>query len=90
MGMTPEEAKAKQDELGKHYTLAWWYGVHCDPCCGVFPKFMTTGGSNDRCFYQCEVCGKRTALHDMPWQAEKAWNAGETYREKDVEHLTLF
>lgn len=76
--MTKEEAKANQDRIAKDFNLSWWYGTRCEKCCGVFPKMGTEGNlSNDKCFYVCEVCGKRTHGFDMPWQAEKAWNDHE-------------
>ena len=76
--MTEEEAKEKQADLAKHFDLGFWYGINCEKCCGVFPKFMTGGNQGMDCWYECEVCGKRTKPTTMPWIAEKAWNAGET------------
>lgn len=75
--MTAQEAKAKQDELAKYFNLGFWYGTNCAPCCGVYPKFMTTSGMDTMCWYECEVCGKRTEKKAMPWIARNAWNAGE-------------
>ncbi len=78
--MTKEEAKANQDRIeASGFKLDWWYGTNCEKCCGVFPKFRTFGdlGGHSRCFYECEVCGKRTDNFDMPFQAEKAWNDHE-------------
>ena len=72
--MTPEEAKANQDRIAEHYKLGWWYGVNCKKCHGVYPKFMNTNDMN-KCFYQCEVCGRKTGVHDMPKQAEDDWNS---------------
>ena len=77
--MTAEEAKKHQDQLvAEGWTLSFWYGVHCDKCCGVYPKLITHigGQSRDLCRYECEVCGKQTEAYDMPWQAEMAWNSG--------------
>lgn len=89
--MTPEEAKAKQDEIVRMgFNLGWWYGTDCTPCCGVFPKFKSTGGSKDLCYFECPVCHKRTKGHVFPHLAEDAWNRGETFREKESEQLTLF
>ena len=76
--MTAEAAKANQDRLKSlGYDLAWWYGTRCKKCCGVFPKFMTSDGMNHTCWFQCEVCGRRTEPQKMPWIAEKVWNKGE-------------
>lgn len=72
--MTREEAKRKQEELGKHYNLGFWYGIRCEKCCGVFPKLVTRGSATSTCAYMCEVCGRSTAWKDMPWEAEKEWN----------------
>jgi len=76
--MTAEEAKRHQDQLvADGWTLGNWYGVHCEKCCGVFPKLITHIRSEDLCRYECEVCGRRTADFEMPWQAQRAWNSGE-------------
>lgn len=72
--MTAEEAKARQDELSKHYNLGFWYGVNCKKCCGVFPILRTGGTQGMDCWYECEVCGKRTEPKSMPWIAANAWN----------------
>lgn len=83
--MTAREAKAMQDGLAaKGMKLGWWYGVKCEPCCGVFPKLMKKAGfdPNDA-YYQCEVCGKRTDAYTMPWLAEAAWNRHE-YQEQQM------
>ena len=87
--MTEQQAKANQNRIAKHYNLGWWYGTRCQKCCGVFPKFMTTDTMRCECYYQCEVCGKRTKPFDMPWQAEEAWNNGE-YDETVLRQLSLF
>ncbi len=87
--LTKEEAKAKQDEITKHgFKLGWWYGTDCKQCCGVYPKFMKTAGFDDKCYYECEVCGKKTDLYEMPWQAEKAWNEDRIHY--DNETISLF
>lgn len=76
--MTKEEAKAKQERIAKDFNLGWWYGTRCEKCCEVYPKLDVEGSSADgRCFYTCEVCGKRTRGFGMPWQAEEAWNNHE-------------
>lgn len=76
--MTREEAAANQKDLARRYDLSFWYGTWCEPCCGVYPKFMSLHSNNPKdCFYQCEVCGKRTESFTMPWQARDAWNNGE-------------
>lgn len=82
--MTAEEAKKNQDRIAEHYNLGWWYGTRCRKCCGVYPKLIMT---NDllKCFYQCEVCGTRTAPETMPWIAEEAWNNGKIeYSQMDI------
>lgn len=75
--MTSEEAKARQDEIAKHFSLAYWYGTRCRKCCGVYPAFKKSDAFGGGCWYECEVCGTRTAEKAMPWIAEKAWNDGE-------------
>lgn len=72
--MTAAEAKRNQDHLSKHFNLSWWYGTNCKPCCGVYPKFMTSGATNEKCYFMCEVCGRKSSKEDMPWLAEKTWN----------------
>lgn len=74
--MTREEAKANQDRIAKNYNLGFWYGTNCEKCCGVYPKFCTHDGKQHMCYYECEVCGKRTKLCTMPWIARDEWNAG--------------
>lgn len=81
--MTREEAKKNQDRLSKHYNLSFWYGTNCKKCCGVYPKFRSTDGFESLCWYECEVCGKRTSAESMPWIAEEAWNAGR-YEEGQI------
>ena len=77
--MTAEEAKAHQDDLErKGFTLAWWYGTGCKKCCGVYPKFHSGDTLRPGCWYECEVCGRKTEKQAMPWIAEKEWNAGNT------------
>lgn len=72
--MTASEAKANQERIAERFDLGWWYGIRCKKCCGVYPKFMKSGDLL-KCFYQCEVCGKRTPNdHEMPWLAEEEWN----------------
>lgn len=78
--MTKEEAKANQDKIvAEGYDLGYWYGTGCEKCCGVFPKFKAYGdlGGHSRCYYECEVCGKRVRPVNMPWQAKEAWNNHE-------------
>ncbi len=89
--MTKSEAKAEQERLVKEgYNLAWWYGTDCDKCCDVFPKLMKEGNStNDKCFYMCPVCGKRTESFQMPWIAEDAWNAGQFAEEQQTTIFSL-
>lgn len=83
--MTKEEAKAVQDKIvSDGYKLDYWYGVNCEKCCGVYPKFRTYGdiAGHSKCYYECEVCGKRTKPVEMPWIAEEAWNNGEFISEQ--------
>ena len=80
--MTAKEAKENQDRIEANgFDLGWWYGTRCQKCCGVYPKFMTSDGMNHACWFQCEVCGKRTKAQVMPWVAEEAWNNGEYVEE---------
>ncbi len=88
--MTPEQAKAKQERIAKHYNLGFWYGTNCMKCCGVYPKAMTKNTFDPEDFYyQCEVCGKRTKAYTMPWLARKAWNNGE-YKDAGENQISLF
>ena len=36
--MNKAEAKANQDRIALNYKLEWWYGTHCEKCCGIYPK----------------------------------------------------
>ena len=87
--MTAEQAKANQDRIAKRFNLGWWYGTGCKKCCDVYPKFMTTEGMNHKCYFQCEVCGKRTKEYEMPWVAEEAWN-NDKYKENEYRQYSLF
>ena len=71
--MTKQEAIENQTKIAEHYNLGWWYGTNCQKCHDVYPKLMTTG--NGDCYYQCEVCGKRSGSHSMPWLARDDWNS---------------
>lgn len=84
--MTKEQAKENQDRLSEKYNLSYWYGTNCEKCCGVFPKFKNTDASDCKCWYECEVCGKRTRKKSMPWEAEEAWNA----HEYDEQQISMF
>ncbi len=88
--LSKEEAKRKQDELAKHYDLGFWYGTGCKKCCDVYPKIMITNATHDQCYFQCEVCSKRTEAVDMPWVSEKLWNEGKTFYECGSVQLSLF
>ena len=82
--MIAKDAIENQARIAKHYDLGWWYGTKCKKCCGVYPKLMTKPTQDPKnCYYQCEVCGRRTALYTMPYLAEQAWNNDE------VEHKAL-
>ena len=78
--MTAEEAKANQDRIvAEGWDLGFWYGTNCKKCCGVYPKKVSIyQNGRDLCAYECEVCGRKTAPCDMPWQARDAWNRGDT------------
>ena len=87
--MTAQEAKKNQDDIVKQgYKLSHWYGTWCEKCCGVYPKFETSGALQEKCYYICEVCGKRTENFDMPWLARDAWNNHE-YKETCTQ-MSLF
>ena len=77
MSMTQREAMLEQQILElKGMDLGWWFGVRCEKCCGVYPRFMTRD-TNDKyhdAYYKCDVCGKQTDYYAMPWQCEEAWN----------------
>lgn len=76
--MTKEEAKKIQEDIvAKGHELGWWYGVDCQKCCEVYPKFVPSGAFGEGCFYRCPVCGRRTKEQPMPWVARDAWNNGE-------------
>ncbi len=75
--MTADEARANQERIAETFNLGWWYGVRCEKCCGVFPRLIVPDQTTGRCYYQCEVCGRRTAECEMPWIAEKKWNDHE-------------
>lgn len=74
--MTSEEAKANQDRIAEHFELGWWYGTRCSKCCGVYPKLMHTADLL-KCFFECEVCHRRTEPATMPHIAEEEWNNGK-------------
>ena len=76
--MTRTEAKAIQDDLeARGFKLGWYYGTNCEKCCGVYPKLVSSQQNGAGCWYECEVCGKRTDEHPMPWLARDAWNSHE-------------
>ena len=76
--MTKREAIENQERLAQRYNLGWWYGTMCEKCCDVYPKLMREGSpSKELCYYECEVCGKRTEGFLMPWMATAAWNDHE-------------
>ena len=59
------------------FDIAWWFGVRCEKCCGLYPRLIVENTSDAMCWYECDVCGRRGAKREMPWQAERAWNDGE-------------
>lgn len=75
--MTQREAMNEQKMLEiKGMDIGWYFGVRCEKCCGVFPRFRKKD-TNDKfrdTYYQCDVCGKQTGYYGMPKQAEDAWN----------------
>lgn len=77
--MTKEEAQVEQGRIKMTgYDLGWWFGTECRKCCGVYPRFHDGGGtSRESCWYECDVCGKRTKKCVMPHVAVEAWNRGE-------------
>ena len=81
--MTREEAAAEQERIAKDWDLAWWSGVACEKCCGVYPRFYPGESNGGGCRYECDVCGKRTEAYAMPWMARDAWNAGN-YAEDQI------
>ena len=74
--MTEAEAIERQKRLAEHYDLSFWYGTKCRKCCSVYPKFMTLECSTIKrdCWYECEVCGRKTHRHEMPYLARDEWN----------------
>ena len=89
--MTRSEAMKRQDEIvAKGYYLGWWYGTDCEKCCGVYPRLerRQTFDTAD-CFYQCEVCGKRTKCFTMPWLARDAWNRHEFDGDEQMSMLSM-
>ena len=86
--MTKEDAKREQEELGKYFNLAWWFGTGCEKCCEVYPKLIHSGDlAGGMCAYECPVCGKRTDWSAMPWIAEAAWNANKV---SETSQLSIF
>ena len=83
-----EDAKRNQERIAKYYNLGWWYGTRCEKCCEAYPKLIVPDQTTGRCYYECEACGKKTKTHEMPWQAEEAWNRHE-YKD-DYVQLKLF
>lgn len=81
--MTQKEAKNNQRRLSESYDLSFWYGTDCEKCCEVYPKFKHTDGFEALCWYECEVCGKRTTAEPMPWIARDKWNNHE-YLEQQI------
>ena len=67
--------KQEQEELAQHFNLAWWYGVNCIKCCDVYPVFLTEDNNTGHCcWYQCEVCGRKSLKAVMPHIAVQSWN----------------
>ena len=86
--MTREEAETEQRKLEiRGMNPGWWYGTSCEKCCGLYPRFRCDGSNNTKnCWYECDVCGKRTDRHEMPWAAREAWNRHE-YMEEQIRFL---
>lgn len=67
----------QQNDIAAHFDLGWWYGTWCKKCCDVYPIFMKTDDFSDLCYYQCEVCGRKSKKCVMPWVARDDWNSME-------------
>ena len=92
-GMTAPKSVVieKQNKLNKNYGLSFWYGTWCKKCCDVYPIHVNyTKGFEDKMWYQCEVCGRRTEPADMPWVARDDWNSGKTFIKDGQLNLTQF
>lgn len=86
--MNQMEAIAHQKQIvDDGYDLSFWYGTGCTKCHEVFPKLQGGTTEHPGCWYECEVCGKKSELAPMPWVAREYWNAG---RMQGVDQLTLF
>ena len=89
--MTKEEAKANQDRIAKHYKLCWWYGTNCRKCCGVYPKIVVRHIDNPKDVHmECEVCGRKTSEHTMPYLAEEEWNEHFEELKVPMQQMNLF
>lgn len=71
---TAAEEKAHQDKLGD--SIRFYYGLSCNKCCGVYPKFLTDNSPKDLCYYICMVCGKESVHECMTHLAITSWNEG--------------
>ena len=74
----PRIDRMDQREIAaRGFNIAHWFGVRCDKCCDLYPRFRKEHSARELCWYECDECGRRTARFEMPWQAERAWNVGE-------------
>lgn len=69
-----KEPEPTESQIKAAMAIAERFGINLPD---VFTKLMISGGMQDACWYQCEVCGRRTEPQTMPWIAEKVWNKGE-------------
>ncbi len=89
--MTAEEAKANQDRIARQYNLCWWYGTNCKKCCGVYPKIVIGNTSNPKdVHFECEVCGRKTKEHLMPFLAEQEWNEHFDELKVPMQQISIF
>lgn len=69
-----KEEAAVQKKIAKTSDLGFWYGINCEKCCGVYPKFFTETGFEALGYYVCLVYGKESKHNPMSWQSRDAWN----------------
>lgn len=89
--MTKEEAKANQERIiASGFDISWWYASQCRKCCDVYPKIIAEDNLAMKVYLECEVCGRRTHAHKMPWLAKKEWDEHFDDLEIPVEQISLF